>query len=99
KAYEMTPTQLKDRLAENNPIDRLAPLAKAKIPIFHIHGDADTVVPLERNAGELVKRYRALGGDAQLETIPGKGHAEIPEFFHSQKLVDFFLAHAADTDK
>jgi hypothetical protein len=91
KAYGMSVQQMTEHLAENNPIDRLAPLAKAKVPIFHIHGNADTVVPLDRNAGELVKRYRALGGSAELEIVPGKGHAEIPEFFHSQRLVDFFL--------
>ena len=33
-AYEMTAEQLRVELAQHNPIDRLAPLAKAKVPIF-----------------------------------------------------------------
>jgi len=30
--------------------------AKAGVPILHVHGDADTVVPLEKNSGELTRR-------------------------------------------
>ncbi|MCH2593942.1 MAG: hypothetical protein MKZ85_13105, partial [Pedosphaera sp.] len=33
-----------------NPIDRLEPLAKAGIPILHIVGDADSVVPITENS-------------------------------------------------
>jgi pimeloyl-ACP methyl ester carboxylesterase len=90
-AYGMPLEELTAHLSEHNPIDRLAPLAKAKIPIFHIHGDVDKLVPLENNAGELVHRYRALGGSAQLVIVPGKGHEVCPEFFQSQALLDFFL--------
>ena len=60
-AYGLSAVELKARLAEHNPIDRLSPLAKAGVPIMHVHGDADTVVPLEKNSGELARRYRALG--------------------------------------
>ena len=35
-AYGLTVEQLEDELAKHNSIDRLAPLAKAKVPIFHI---------------------------------------------------------------
>lgn len=94
-AFEMTHEEFVAHLAENNPIDRLAPLAKARVPIFHIHGDQDTVVPLERNSGELANRYKALGGDMRLLIVPGKGHAEVPEFFHNQDIVDFVIAQAA----
>ena len=90
-AYGMTQAELTAHLSEHNPIDRIAPLAKAKVPIFHIHGDTDKVVPLETNAGELVKRYQTLGGNAQLVIVPGKGHQVCPEFFQSQALLDFFL--------
>jgi pimeloyl-ACP methyl ester carboxylesterase len=90
-AYGMTDAELKKHLAEHNPIDRLAPLAKAKIPILHVHGDVDALVPLDRNSGELVKRFRALGGDAELIVIKGKGHEVCDEFFKNQALLDFFL--------
>lgn len=92
-AYGMTEADLTAQLAQHNPIDRLAPLAKAKVPILHLHGDRDEVVPLETNSGKLVKRYQALGGPAELVVIHGKGHAEIPEFFESEKLLEFFLRH------
>lgn len=92
-AYEMTPEALQATLKDHDPIERLAPLAKAKVPIFHIHGDADTVVPLEHNAGELVKRYKKLGGPATLKIVPGKGHAEIDEFFTDPDFLNFILEH------
>ena len=83
--------ELTTKIKEHNPIERLAPLAQAKVPILHIHGDDDKVVPLEKNSGELIKRYQALGGPAELLLVPGKGHAEIPEFFESEKFLEFIL--------
>jgi dipeptidyl aminopeptidase/acylaminoacyl peptidase len=93
-AYGLSAAQLQAHLAEHNPIDRLAPLAKAGAPILHVHGDADRVVPLEKNSGELARRYRALGGSMRLIVIPGKGHEVCNQFFHCQELVDFVTAHA-----
>jgi pimeloyl-ACP methyl ester carboxylesterase len=91
-AYGLNAAELAHRLAEHNPIDRLAPLVEARVPIVHVHGDADKVVPLEENSGELIRRYRALGGEARLITVPGKGHQVCPEFFQCQELVDFVIA-------
>jgi hypothetical protein len=91
-AYGMTREKFAAHLSQHNPIDRLAPLAKAKVPVFHIHGDSDTLVPLDKNAGELVKRLQSLGGNAQLVVVPGKGHEVCPEFFQSGKLLAFFLS-------
>lgn len=93
-AYGMTEAEFAEHLAENNPVDRLAPLAKAKVPIFHIHGDVDTVVPLEANSAKLAERYKALGGPIEVQVVPGKGHEEVDEFFESQEMVDFFVGHA-----
>jgi pimeloyl-ACP methyl ester carboxylesterase len=58
----------------NHPVDSLAPLAKAKVPLFHVFGDADDVVPWEENTGLLADRYKALGGDITLIRKPGGGH-------------------------
>ncbi len=55
-AYRLKPDELTAQLTEHNPIDRLAALAKAKVPLFAIHGDVDKVVPLEANSGEVRKR-------------------------------------------
>jgi len=94
EAYDMTEEQLAIRLTEHNPIDRLAPLANAKVPIFHIHGDSDEIVPLEENSGELVKRYMDLGGEITLKEIKGQGHNMWSGWFQNQELVDFVITHA-----
>jgi len=96
KAYRMTEDQLREKLAEHNPIDRLAPLAKVKVPILHVHGDKDGVVPLKKNSEVLHKRYQALGGPSKLIVIPGKGHEVCPEIFNCQPLVDFFLHYGQE---
>ena len=90
--YHLSEAELGAHLAEHNPIERLASLAKARVPILHLHGDHDTLVPLEKNSGELVKRYQAMGGPGEMIVIPGKGHQVCDEFFKSQRLVDFFLS-------
>jgi len=93
-AYKMRVEELEAKLTEHNPIDRLEPLAKAKVPVFHIHGDRDKVVPLEANSAELVKRYKALGGPAEIEVIAGQGHNMWKGWFESQALTDFVIKHA-----
>lgn len=93
-AYGMNETELAKSLRAHNPIDRLAPLAKAKVPIFHIHGDRDGTVPLAQNSGELKKRYTRLRGPMVLEVVKGQGHNMWRGWFESQKLVDFVIKHA-----
>ena len=93
-AYHLAPEELQARLAEHNPIDRLAPLASAQVPLFAIHGDADTVVPLDTNSGEVRTRYQALGGKMRLIIPPGQGHNMWSGFFQCQELVAFVLANA-----
>ena len=57
-----------------NPVDNLAPLAAAKVPLLHVYGDADDVVPWDENTGLLAERYRKLGGSITLIAKPGVGH-------------------------
>ena len=92
-AYELTTEQLATDLTKYNPIDRVAPLVKAKVPVFHIHGDSDTVVPIEANVGELVKRYQAAGGVATIKVVPGKGHEVCDEFFKDGDFLAFLLKY------
>jgi len=76
-----------------NPIDRLEPLAKAGIPILHIVGDADSVVPIAENSNIIEKRYRALGGT--IKVIHKKGIGHHPHSLKDPKpIVKFFLNHA-----
>ena len=101
-AYKMSAEKLQSQLDQHNPIPRLEALAKAEVPIFHIHGDKDKVVPLDANSAALINRYKKLGGDAKLVVAPGQWHNMWRGFFECQPLVDFVVAHAtakADTDR
>ncbi len=59
---------------DQNPLDHLKPLAEANVPLLHVVGDADDVVPVEENTGILEERYQALGGSIQVIHKPGVGH-------------------------
>jgi lysophospholipase L1-like esterase/pimeloyl-ACP methyl ester carboxylesterase len=59
---------------KGNPVDNLAPLAAARVPILHVYGDADEVVPWEENTGLVSERYRKLGGSMTLIAKPGGKH-------------------------
>ena len=90
--YGMNEDQFAVCFHEHNPIDRLWGLARADVPIFHVHGGVDKVVPLEDNSGELARRYKLLGGRAEVLVIEDKGHELCPEFMENQALVDFLLS-------
>jgi pimeloyl-ACP methyl ester carboxylesterase len=57
-----------------NPVDVLSTLAEAKIPLIHVVGDADQVVPVAENTAIVEQRYRALGGTIQVIHKPGVDH-------------------------
>ena len=75
---------------KGNPIDDLGPLAKAGVPLIHVVGDADPVVPVAENTAILDMQYRKLGGSIKVIHKPGVGHHP-----HSlkdpQPLMDFIL--------
>ena len=76
-----------------NPVDNLAPLAKAGVPLLHVVGDADDVVPLAENTAVIKRRYEQLGGQITVIVKPGVGHHP-----HSLRdpapIVEFILKHA-----
>ncbi|MCX7405576.1 MAG: prolyl oligopeptidase family serine peptidase [Planctomycetia bacterium] len=92
--YSCSGEELAQQLEKHNPVARLAPLAKAQVPLFAIHGDSDTVVPLEKNSGAVALRYRNLGGSMQLIVPQGQGHNFWEGFFQCQELVDFVIQNA-----
>jgi pimeloyl-ACP methyl ester carboxylesterase len=57
-----------------SPVDLLEPLAKARVPILHVCGDRDSIVPVEENSAVLKERYEALGGEMQLILQRNVGH-------------------------
>ena len=89
--YDISRLELESRLAEFNPIDNLAPLAKSGVKIFHAHGCEDRTVSMMQNSDLLVRKYRALGGKADLEVLHGVDHSPGPQFYESRKLIDFLL--------
>ncbi len=98
-AYGLSATELKAVLGKHNPISRLSPLAKAKVPIFHIHGDQDRVVPLEANSRIVAERYGNENGPVTLKVIRNQGHNMWPGWFQDQDLVDFVIRHAVSGRK
>ena len=57
-----------------NPVDNLAPIAKARIPLLLVYGDKDTVVPHVENSELVYDRYKALGGPVERVVKPGQDH-------------------------
>lgn len=85
---------------ERNPIDVLAPIAQASVPLLHIVSLSDEIVPPTENTFVLAERYRALGGiisvmEVAAGTEPSGGH----HFTHPDpvRVADFIELHASVT--
>jgi pimeloyl-ACP methyl ester carboxylesterase len=91
KEYGFTEAQA--LVYKHNPLDNLEPLVKAHVPLLHVVGDADDVVPVAENTAILEQRYKQLGG--QITVIHKKGVGHHP---HSLKdpapIVEFVLKYA-----
>jgi lysophospholipase L1-like esterase/pimeloyl-ACP methyl ester carboxylesterase len=78
---------------KGNPVDAIAPLAKNKVPLLHVYGDADDVVPPDENTLILAENYRKLGGTIELIAKAGVGHH--PHGLQdSTPIVDFIARNA-----
>ncbi|MEK6797124.1 MAG: alpha/beta hydrolase [Spirochaetota bacterium] len=75
-----------------NPIDILEKIVAAEIPLLHVAGDADEVVPFEENTKLLVERVRTLGGSIDLIVKPGVKHHP-HGLTDPRPIVDFILKH------
>jgi pimeloyl-ACP methyl ester carboxylesterase len=95
-AYGLSGEQLLAKAGELNPISRADRLAEARLPVFLIHGDVDTVVPLAENSAALAEAYRKQGAADSLRLVvpQGQGHNMWEGFFRCQELVDFAVARA-----
>ena len=72
KAYGLTEEE--SLKFKGNPIDGLAPLAKAGVRLIHVVGDVDTVVPVAENTQIVQERYKKLGGIIKVIHKPEIGH-------------------------
>lgn len=79
---------------KGNPVDSLEPLAKAGVPLLHVYGDADDVVPSDENTSIVAERYKALGGSITLIAKPGVGHHP-HGLDDSTPIIEFIATHAA----
>ena len=62
------------------------------MPLLHVCGAADTVVPVSVNTAVVEKRYKALGGSIKVILKDGVGHH--PHSLKDPKpIVDFILKH------
>jgi pimeloyl-ACP methyl ester carboxylesterase len=92
KAYNMTEEEaLKARC---NPIDHLEPLAKEKIPLLHVVGDADIYVPVSENTAIVEQKYIKLGGQIEVIHKPGVGHEHGLD--DPSPIVDFIIKNTTD---
>ena len=90
KAYDLTKEEAETY--RHNPVDQLLPLAKARIPLLHVVGQIDRVVPVAENTDLIEKRYQELGGSIKVIRKENIGHH--PHSLQDPKpIVDFILEH------
>jgi len=75
-----------------NPINNLQLIADAKIPVFHVIGDADSVVPPAENTLLLKTNFEKLGGKMELIVKPGEKHAH--GLANYQPLIDWVIQNS-----
>ena len=78
------------------PVNCLDALAKAHVPIIHVIGGADEVVPVAANSDKVEATYKQLGGT--IEVIRKTGGLHHPHSLDDPTpVVDFLLKHEKDT--
>lgn len=83
---------------KGNPIDNLAPIAAAGIPIISVCGDSDQTVPYKENMDVVRSRYLAAGGP--VEVILKKGCDHHPHSLENpEPAVDFILRQQPEYEK
>jgi hypothetical protein len=63
---------LRCSMTKSQPLDNLAPLAAAAVPLLHVCGASDPM--LEAQTREAERRYAQLGGAMSVIIRPGEGH-------------------------
>ena len=92
KAYNLNEQNINE--FKMMPIYDAVKLAEARVPVIHVCGATDEVVPIEENTYVLEKNYREAGGEIKIIVKEGGGHHP-----HSLKdpspIVRFILSHTA----
>jgi pimeloyl-ACP methyl ester carboxylesterase len=82
---------LRSLMSKTSPLENLAPLAKAGVPIMHVSGSLDPW--LDRHTRVAQKRYRELGGQITVILNEGDGHYPLAPK-DRQPVVDFIVKQA-----
>ncbi len=92
KAYNLTEETVID--FKGMPIYNARKLAEAGVPVLHVCGAADDIVPIDENTYVLEKTYKEAGGDIKIIVKEGVGHHP-----HSLEdpapIVRFILSHTS----
>lgn len=90
--YNLTEESVND--FKGMPVFNCTNLAKAGVPVLHVCGAADSIVPVDENTYVLEKAYKEAGGDITIIVKEGIGHHP-----HSLKdpapIVRFILSHTS----
>ncbi len=81
---------LRSLMSKTPPIDNLAPLAKAGVPILHDCGSLDPWLKDQTRVVE--KRYKELGGKITVLVTEGEGHFPLSRK-DPKPVVDFIVSH------
>jgi len=88
KAYNLDTISVKT--FKDIPINNCVSIAKAGIPVLHVYGDADTIVPFNENTRLLADNFKKAGGTIEIIRKEGIGHH--PHSLKDPKpIVDFIL--------
>ncbi len=77
-------------MTKTQPMDNLAPLARAGVPILHDCGSLDPWLKDQTRVAE--KRYKELGGKITVLVTEGEGHFPVSRK-DPKPVVDFILSH------
>lgn len=96
KAYGLSEAEL--LTSKLNPIEQLDVLVSAKIPLLHVCGATDDVVPMDENSLVVKQRYDSLGGEMTLIAKPHCNHH--PHSLQDPtRIVNFVLTHTGFADQ
>lgn len=94
QAHGLDPADAAAKLRDLSPVHRLA--AFAEIPVFLLHGDADTVVPVHHSR-DFATALRAAGSKVTYHEVPGGGHDDGIATGWQDALLEFIVHPAAST--
>ena len=79
-------------MSKTQPLDDLAPLAKASVPLFHVCGSLDPWLQSQTRVAE--RRYQELGGRITVMIKEGEDHYPLAPK-DQQPVVDFIIKSVA----